>query len=659
MTLAEYHTFSPTLTNEFRLGYNRHTNNYVVGSQKFPGLDVFPNIQFDNDLGLQLGPDSNAPQYTILNTYQLVNNTSWNSGKHSVKIGFDGRRLIAPQFFVQRVRGDYDYADLNEYLQDQIPSDLAERNLGNVKYYGNQWATYLYGQDDWHLRPNLTVNLGLRWEHTTIPQTMKLQALNSISSVTGLISFNEPKASNKNFAPRIGFAYSPGSKGTTSVRGGFGLGYDVIFDNVGLTAYPPQLSATFDAGDYPNIYTTPFLAHGGIAPGSIAVGGSLSQAQARAATSSYIPDQVLPYSIQWTLGVQHEFARDYTVEVRYLGTRGVHMLVQNQFDRIAPVQPGHSLPTYLQAPTQTTLDALPLTLAQLQAQGSNPIMGPNGFTSKITWWAPIGNSAYHGLATQITKRMSRGIQFVGAYTWSHNEDNSTATHFTTYLTPRREMDFQNLRQDWSASALDRRHRLTFNWIYDSQWFKESSSWFTKNLIGNWRWVGTYTYESPEYVTAQSGTDSNLNGDSAGDRTVTNPAGNPLKGSGVTALQNSAGATVAYLANDATAMYIRAGAGVFPNTGRNTLPTNPTENFDMSLAKKFTIREGKTVEIRGDFNNVFNHPQYIPGYLSTVRPNSSYNTSRNFLEPQDPSFQKWDQIFNSNARAAMIALRFVF
>jgi hypothetical protein len=658
-TLAEYHTISPKILNELRFGFNRHYNNYVVPDFKFPGLDQFPNLQFDNDLGLQLGPDPNAPQYTFINTYQLVDNVAWTKGKHSIKFGFDFRREIAPQLFVQRKRGDYDYADLNEYLQDQIPSDLAERNIGDVKYYGNQWATYLYGEDHWRIVPHFTVTMGLRWERTTIPQTMNLQTLNSVANVPGVLTFNAPKAASKNFAPRIGLAYSPGNKGTTSIRAGFGLAYDVIFDNVGLTAYPPQLSATFDAGDYPSVFKVPFLAKGGIYPGSIAAGGSLSQTDARAATSSYIPDQVLPYSMQWHLGVQHEIAHDYTVEVRYLGTRGVHLLVQNQMDRIAPVQPNSSLPTYLSAPTQAALDALPLTLAQLQAKGSNPILGPLGFSSKITWWPPIGNSFYHGLATQLTKRLSHGVQLTGAYTWSHNIDDSTATHFTTYLTPRREMDFQNLRLDKSNSALDRRHRLTFNWVYNTQWFEGSSNWFQKNLLGNWRWVGTYTYESPEFVTAQSGLDSNLNGDSAGDRTVYNPSGNPLKGSDVTPLQNSSGATVAYLAKDPTAMYIKAGAGAFPNTGRNTLPTRPTDNFDMSIAKKFVVREGQTLELRGDFANIFNHAQYVPGYINSVRPNSSYNTARDFLVPGNANFAKWDEIFSSSPRSVQIAVRYVF
>src|SRR5205085_398678 len=171
-------------------------------------------------------------------------------------------------------------------------------------------------------------------------------------------------------------------------------------------------------------------------------------------------------------------------------------------------------------------------------------------------------------------------------------------------------------------------------------------------------VGTYTYESPEYVTVQSGQDSNLNGDTAGDRVVLNPAGDPTKGSNVTALKNTAGATVAYLASDPTAMYIKAGLGVYPNAGRNTLPTRPIDNFDMSFAKKFTVSEGKNIEFRGDLGNIFNHPQYTPGYVNSVRLNSSYTTTRTFLIPGNATFAKWDQVFNSNARSVQLALRFV-
>ena len=139
------------------------------------------------------------------------------------------------------------------------------------------------------------------------------------------------------------------------------------------------------------------------------------------------------------LAVRVHYGEDYTLEVRYLGTRGVHLLVQNQMFRFAPVTAERSLPTYLQAPSQAALDRLPLTLAALQSINGNPILGPYGFTSRITWWPPIGNSFYNGLAVQLNRRFSRGVQLVGSHTWSHNLDDSTATHFSTVLTPRRNL----------------------------------------------------------------------------------------------------------------------------------------------------------------------------------------------------------------------------
>jgi hypothetical protein len=608
--------------------------------------------------GANIGPDGNAPQYAIQNTYQLVENINWIKGNHTFKFGYDGRNSISPQHFIQRERGDYYWLTLDSYLKDEVPGDFAERNLGSASYYGNQWANYLYVNDNWRIRPNFTLNLGLRWERTGVPEGMNLQSLNAIASVPGLITFNAPKTANKNFAPRVGIAYSPGKSGNTSIRAGFGLAYDVIFDNVGSTAYPPQLSATFDANNFPDIFKQPFLANGGIYPGSVAAGGSLSQADARAATSSYIYDQKLPYAIQWNFGVQHVFWKDYTFEARYVGTRGVHLLVQEQINKFAKVTQDRYLPTYLQAPSQSELDGLTWTLPAIKAFSNNPVYGPLGFLSNITAWPPVGNSNYHGMALQLNRRFARGFQMIGAYTWSHNIDDSTATHFATYLTPRRPQDFQNLRPDRASSALDRRQRLTISGLWELPYFSRANSWMARNVIGNWRFVSSYTYETPEYAEAQSGLDSNLNGDSAGDRTIINPAGDPTKGSDVEALKNSNGDVVAYLATNPNARYIKAGSGARANGGRNTVPMRPINNFDMSLGKTFNITESKKIEFRVDASNIFNHPQYTPGYVNSVRL-TSQTTTRSFLLPSSPNFLDWSGNFPSNPRNLQLVLRFVF
>jgi outer membrane receptor protein involved in Fe transport len=172
----------------------------------------------------------------------VIDNLNWVKGKHTFKFGGEYRKFISPQHFIQRERGDYDYNTLDLFLRDQVPDVLAERNVGSTQYYGDQYAIYWYVNDTFKIRPNFTLNLGLRYEYTSNPYTYSLQALNSVSDVPGVITFGSPTTQKKNFAPRVGIAYSPGSSGNTSIRAGFGMNYDVIYDNAGSTSYPPQLS---------------------------------------------------------------------------------------------------------------------------------------------------------------------------------------------------------------------------------------------------------------------------------------------------------------------------------------------------------------------------------------------------------------------------------
>ena len=122
------HTFTPKLTNETRIAYRRSNQTFSAGDFPFPGLNQFPNIQL-NDLGINIGPDPNAPQFNIENNYQVVNNLSYLAGNHSTKFGIDARKIISPQSFVQRQRGDYTYNSTETFLQDISP-EFAERTVG-------------------------------------------------------------------------------------------------------------------------------------------------------------------------------------------------------------------------------------------------------------------------------------------------------------------------------------------------------------------------------------------------------------------------------------------------------------------------------------------------------------------------------------------------
>jgi hypothetical protein len=693
-SISEYHTFSSNVTNELRLGYLRTGYNYTVGSQTAPGLDMFPNITINNLGGINVGPDPNAPQYSVQNTYQLTNNLSVIKGNHSLKFGVEGRKYISPQLFIQRSRGDYAYTTLEGYALDQVPDGIAERSMGTAGYSGDQAAFYWYVNDVWKIRRNLSLNLGLRYEYTTTPYGWTQQALNSVADTPGLITFGSPQAPKKNFMPRLGFAWSPGGNSNTSVRGGFGMGYDVLYDNIGTLERPPQIGSTVDCPGNPVCPTSAFLANGGIKPVASSGISVLSRADAIASTSSFLPNNVkYPYSMQWNLGVQHVFANNYTIDVRYVGTRGVDLNTQTRLNMISVVTPTVNLPTYLTAPSQATLNALPYTLSALKAMsnyGSSWTAG--GFDQQpITAYMPWGASSYHGLQTQLNRRFSNGLQFQAAWTWSHTIDNSTADFFSTVLTPRRPQDFQNMQAEKSNSALDRRHRITLQAIYDVPWFKNSGS-FLKNVLGNFEVTPTYTFETGEQGDVQSAIDSNLNGDSAGDRAVFNPFGTPGVGSGVTPLCTSGlaaaitagtlpagttcGATkvgtvsvnttpyiVGYLANNPNAQYIIAGSGALATSSRNTLQMKPINNWDLSIVKRLTFTERYKFELGGQFMNLFNHPQFIGGYINTVNPiTNALGTStavKNYLTPNASNFNAPQATFPSNARTMQVFMKFSF
>jgi hypothetical protein len=674
ISFSEFHSFKPSLVNEFRFGYQRYNDDIPSGDLKFPGLDAFPNIVIANDLNVQLGAYQTSPQSTVINTYQLIDNMSWTKGNHTIKFGWEGRKYIDGTVAVQRVRGDYDYSTLSQYILDYTPDQLAERNVGVAPYSGNAINTSLFVTDSYRWRPNFTATVGVRWQYAGVPHDDKQWVLNSLASVPGLIEFREPTAQLNAFAPRVGLAYSPGTSGKTSIRAGFGMGYDKLFENFGVNDRPPQISTTVDAptlgGNTPG-----YLASGAIPARASAGPACVTAADCRAITSGYIYDEQLPYALTWNLGVQHVFHNDYTLEVRYLGTKGVHLFTQNRINKINKVTPTEYIPTYLQTPGASALSALPFVLGDINKLSSvAPAYLAAGFTSNLVAFPSRGNSSYNGLAVEFSKRFSRNLLFKTAYTWSHNIDDSTADLFSTLLSPRRPQDFQNMTAEKSASFLDRRHRLTYTWVYDLPWFAKSDNKALRYALGGYIFSGTYTYETPQYATVQSGLDSNLNGDSAGDRTVINPSGAPNTGSGVTAIgrdgsvitsstscaggYKGSACTAAYVAIHPSAQYITAGSGALANGGRQTMALRPINDWDIQMKKEFAFRERYKFQLAAQFFNLFNHPQYVSGYINNVQFHNSNTTNINLI-PTSNVFGDPTQVFSSNPRTTQLTARLQF
>jgi len=665
-TLSEFHNFGPTLQNELRASFSRNVNSLPLSPLKFPGLDAFPVLTFDQLNGLTVGPIN--PSGSTQNLFQATDNLTKVWGKHTLKFGGSFIDMIATNYFIQRVTGNYEYSTLDVYLRDLAPDTFGERSAGATSYPIGFLQSSVYVNDDYRIRPNLTLNLGLRYEYVTMPIVSRYQEFSAPASVPGLINFSRPSFNGRDFAPKIGFAYSPGTQGNWSFRGGFSQAYDLTYNNLSSNAAPPYFQQTNDCPG-PKCAPTGFLASGGL-PGS-AVPLPTDQMGALAAVSSYTYGGKRPYGLTWTGGVQHVFKNNYTFELRYVGTRGVHLWNQTRQNIFALVSPNNYIPTFTSMPSAATFASLTKTLADVKsyivpggtaAEHTNDLAG-YGSDANIVGYSPQASSFYNGLAAQLNRRYSNGLSYIVAYTWSHLEDDATATNFSTYLTPRRAQDFQDLKADWSSSALDRRQRFTLTPIYEFRPFKDGN-WLMKNVIGNWNISGTYTFESPEYATVQSGVDSNLNGDSAGDRVIINAAGQANVGTGVTGynalgqVASSSGTIVAYVANSASARYVVAGSGALANSGRNTFPLHRINNIDMALKKRFSFTERYALDFGAQIYNVFNHAQFTGGNVDDVATNG-FTGARNALVPGDPLFGRFDQFYSSNSRTLQVFAHITF
>jgi hypothetical protein len=712
--ITETHVFGPNLTNDIRAGYTRYASQDPVGPQAFPGLNAFPSLYF-YDLsgkGVSLGPDPNAPQETIQNLYDLVETLTWVKGKNTIVVGGEGRKFIAPEIFTQRIRGDYEYNNFSQYLNDLSPSGLGQRDATatgqSPTFYGDQSSIYVFGNDDFRVTPKLTLNLGLRWEFTTVPVGERGQVSEAGANVPGVLTFGVPQPQYSNFIPRFGLAYAPNEN--TSIRAAFGMGYDVLFDNLGENSAPLSLATTENV---PSLTTqTPnFLAQGGL-PAQISNAIFSDPGQERTAISAYVPNQVLPYSEQWTLGVQHVFAHDYTAEVRYVGTRGIHLDTQIQINSQDGVTPTNQLPVNLTGgpvaangtTTLASLEGATGTYNYTSTTGAaSTVTCPYyriasyctaGFTSTITGYYPYGGSNYNGLQTQLTRRFQKGLLINASYTYSRAFDDSTADVNSTALNPRRPENFQNIHQEYSRSDLDHPNRLNLVALYDIPFFNHSNA-ILRNLLGNFEIAPVYTFQTAQYTTPQSSVDSNLNGDSASDRTFINPAGVPNTAATVvpvlngmacatgtafggilngtsTATTSCAANTIGYTAgtiNSQThvytpttnAYYVQGGLGTLPNAGRNLLPTGRIDNLDLTALKRFSYRERYKIEIQVQAFNVLNHSQYLPGSLDTVNSLGSTGTgAANYVNvTQGALFANKAQDFSNNARSMQVAGKFTF
>jgi outer membrane receptor protein involved in Fe transport len=695
--LNDVWAISPTVVNELRFSFSRAVGpDLVVPS----GFANFPNVEVDS-LGIDIGPNGCSPQTTIVNTYQWVDDITKTFGKHTVKAGLEVRNNIGPSDFLPRARGEWDYPDLQSFINDLVPigANGALRGAGSGFFAADFKSIYGFAQDDWKVTPKLTINLGLRYEFNGLPRDEKLQNLNAISNdpKLGLI-FGTPKTDKNNWAPRLGFAYDPFGTGRWSIRGGAGLFYDITPVNFPQLSLPPQLQSEQNPKITCSLTPAPswcpsFLA--GTGGKGFLQGGGLSQvnvppatqAAARAATQGLMVDVVEPEILTWTLSLEHQLAANTSIELRYMGNHAWSLPAQRRlnslsaFDPNAPGGPLAPLPTYFSAAQVPGVIAAPASTLLSYDNFNNAPLSADGFLGVFTVIPPIASSIYHSGSVDVTHRMGHGIYIRGTYTYGHVDDDATNELFTSRVNPRRAQDGYNIRQDWGRSALDIRNKFAFAVVYDFPNVGSSNS-IVKGFANGWEWVGTYLAQSGQPITALSGADSNGNGDAAGDRTILNPAGIDRTGT-VTDFVCNAGpggrtsivtdpATcgagddaniVGYVAENPKAKYVQAQTGSRANVGRDTISTPGLNIWNMSILKSFRFTERVSLQFRAATFNTFNHPNPSIG-LPTNNGTIDQNQNANPLSTAYPFVTAGNlflnnTIFNGGSRRMELGLKIIF
>lgn len=633
------YTISPSIVNEARVGFNRPAGSSVlsdptsiqtVGINRVNADRITQLPQITLSGSFVLGYGNSSDQKTIPNTFTYQDTLSLTRRAHFIRTGIEARRHQT-NLFNKIIRGSMTFLSFPDFLLgmaggptgNQTPSsNLNSVSLGSGitdrNYRATDFAAYV--QDDWKIFPRLTLNLGVRYDFLGFQYDTRgrsgnfdlrqyqapppggstsagfVQPAGTKFAVAGLPQVDRTffdKPDNKNFAPRVGLAYRILPNRNLVLRAGYGIFYERVSNQMALQlisalpfltsfsgAGPAISNATFqnpfanippiDAHPVvPRLYAPPFT----------------PDRPANAPTTLH-PGIHTPYLQQYSVNLQYELFRDTLLEAGFVGSKGTKLPLTRNVNQpllASPERPVNGITTN----TATN------------AANRVPYIGfsATGFTQVQTQ----SDSSYNSLQVSLTKRLSYGLQFLGAYTWSKSIDNVSGSSGSTLASP--GGDATDMRQARGVSDFDHRRRFTFSYVYGiPAWgFRLNDSSFGKRFFSGWQISGVTTFQTGSAVT------------------VTDARGASLFGATSSRASWAPGATIetATLSGNVqgridkffnTGAFVPAGQ-LWGNTGRNILTGPGQQNVDFALIKATRFMESRMIEWRMEVFNALNHPNF--------------------------------------------------
>ncbi len=590
---------SDTQVNELRFGYNRFDEDFFPEDMDFDprtiGLET--GIQGAQDFGLPqirvsgfapLGATLSVPRGRVDTNIHAVDNFSWKIGDHNVKLGYEYRRTYVNGFFDAGYRGRLDFDSLEDFLAGNLAGGRSARGDSRRGTFQNSHGFFF--QDSWRWSKNLTFNYGTRWDYYGVIGEER-DRFSIFDRNAGLVQVDQlyPKDFN-NFSPRVSVAWDVTGEGKTVVRAGYGVFFDAFSQDFFVGQLPFN---TFNPGPaYNGIGSDPvlftFSTVDQVQPG-VPVFTGFNDADA------FTVDQNLatPYIQNYNVNLQHELFTGGVVTVGYVGSQGRKLFRYRDINQSVPGQ-GPARPF-----------------------DNGPFAPSGGTFFYVNELATSAVSNYNALQVDFQVRNRRGFTSSVAYTWSHSIDNaSDGQDYVANATQPNDSNRPDL--EYGNSNFDVRNRFVWTFSYDFPHFTDEAKWITQG----WQVNGV--------TTLRSGSPFHLNYNFFDDFDGTGEffprpdlVGDPYAGTSTpdNFLNLTAFSVPCTLDGDGSCI---PGTQHQGSLGRNSLIGPEYKNFDFSIYKNTKLAENVELQLRFEFFNLFNHPNFSSPLLPSFIVDAGYN-----------------------------------